>query len=84
MTVLYLGNVAADTSDEAIAEFLGRYGFPPFDAIDRVADEGPRPAARVVFNDVPPELLRVLQRRIHDVYWRNRRIVAQVLPDREE
>ena len=84
MAELFLGNVDEEVSDDEIAEFLTRYGFPRFSSIRRVPGAGSRPSAVVLFDDVSADGLRTLQPRIHNVYWKNRTITALLLPERSE
>jgi hypothetical protein len=84
MAELFLGNLEESVSDEEIDEFLIRYGFPHFSSIQRVEGTGSRPSAVVVFDDVTADGLRVLQTRIHNLFWKNHTIVAQLLPERDE
>ena len=81
MARLWLSNIEEGTSDEEIRDFLVKYGFPAFDKIEHVASEGPRPGAILTFNDAPVEGLRILKERIHDMYWKKGRLIAQVLHD---
>jgi hypothetical protein len=82
MVHLMLGNIEPGTSDDEIREFLVKYGFPPYDEIEHVAGDGSRPAVALTFNLLDPEALRILQPRIHDLFWKNRRVAASVLRDR--
>jgi hypothetical protein len=82
MMHLMLGNIEPGTSDDEIQEFLVKYGFPPYDEIQQVPGEGSRPAVVVTFNSLDPETLRILQPRIHDVFWKNRRVTASIGRDR--
>ncbi|SAL60762.1 hypothetical protein AWB67_02970 [Caballeronia terrestris] len=84
MAELWIGNVADDTSDEEIKEFLIRYGFPAYDEIQRVPGAGSRPAVLLTFNNVEPHSLRSLEGRIHNLFWKNRTINVNVVPPREE
>ncbi|NML30539.1 RNA-binding protein [Paraburkholderia antibiotica] len=84
MAELLLGNVEESVSDEEIGEFLTRYGFPRFNSIQRIPGAGSRPAALLVFEHVSAEGLRVLQSRIHNLYWKDRTITALLLPERDE
>lgn len=84
MAELFLGNVEESVSDEEIGEFLIRYGFPRFSSIRRVPGTGSHPGAVVVFDDVSTDGLRVLQTRVHNLFWKNHTIVAQLLPERDE
>jgi hypothetical protein len=82
MGELMIGNVEDGTSDEEIKEFLVKYGFPPFDEIEHVPGDGTHPAVLLIFNDAGSEALRSLQPRIHDIYWKNRKINVQVMTER--
>lgn len=84
MADLWMGNVEDDTSDEEIKEFLIRYGFPPFDEIRRVAGTGERPAVVLSFESASPDALRSLQSRVHNVFWKGRTLVVQVLPEHDD
>ncbi|SAK50834.1 hypothetical protein AWB81_00906 [Caballeronia arationis] len=81
MTRLYLGNLAPDTSDEEIGEFLAKYGFPPFDEIEHAPGDGSRPAAVLTYRSIDPNALGQLQKRIHNMHWKNRALTAQILRD---
>ncbi|QCP52897.1 RNA-binding protein [Trinickia violacea] len=84
MANLWMENVDADTSEDEIKEFLIRYGFPPFDAIQYVPGTGQSPAVVLSFNNVEEEALRLLQPRIHNIFWRDRTIIVQVIPPERE
>ncbi|APA87695.1 RNA-binding protein [Paraburkholderia sprentiae WSM5005] len=84
MAELFLGNLDESVSDEEIGEFLIRYGFPRFSAIQRVPGTGSRPGAVVVFDAVSRDGLRLLQNRVHNLFWKNHTITAQLLPERDE
>jgi hypothetical protein len=82
MAGLWMGNVDSSVSDDEIREFLIRYGFPEFDAIEHIAGDGSRPAVLLTFNDAPAQALRNLQPRIQDLFWNNRKIHVQVMDQR--
>jgi RNA recognition motif-containing protein len=85
MAKLWIGNLPPDAGDDEIDDFLQKYGFPSFDAIERFAGDGSRPAALLDYRDVPDELLRRLQPRVHDVLWREHKLFVSVgLPERHE
>lgn len=84
MADLWIGNVEDDTSDDEIREFLVKYGFPSFDGIQRYSGTGKRPAVVLSFNGTSPEALRSLQPRVHDMFWKDRTIVVQVMPEHDE
>jgi hypothetical protein len=46
-------NIAAEVNDDELRAFLTKYGFPERSAIERIADQGPRPAVTV---DLPGEI----------------------------
>ncbi|WP_250519192.1 RNA-binding protein [Caballeronia sp. ATUFL_M1_KS5A] len=81
---LWVGNLEESTTDEEIREFLCRYGFPLSDSIKRVTGTGDRPAAVVRFNSVEPHVVRTFQPRIHNIFWKNHKLVVQVMPERNE
>ncbi len=59
-------------------------GFPQFDGIERIPGDGSAPAVVLIFEGADPELLRRLQPRVHNLFWKNRRIVVQVMKERAE
>jgi len=84
MADLWIGNVDSGTTDDEIREFLIGYGFPSFDSVQRVEGTGSRPALVVRFNDVGHYALSTLQPRIHNLFWKGRTILVQVVPERDE
>jgi hypothetical protein len=84
MADLWIGNVEAETSEHDLKEFLGRYGFPPFDGIQYVPGTGEHPAVILSFKGVGEEVLRMLQPRVHQLFWKNRTIAVQVMPPERE
>jgi hypothetical protein len=82
MARLWISDVDGSATDDEIREFLVKYGFPPFDAIEHVPGDGSHPAAMLTFNDVPPQALRTLGSRIQDMFWKSRKIHVQVMDQR--
>jgi len=82
MAELLLGNVDNEASDEEIKQLLIKYGFPEFDEIEHVPGDGSRPAVMLTFKDAPHEALRSLQPRIHNLFWKNRKLNAQIMADK--
>jgi hypothetical protein len=80
MAHLYLGNI--DATEEEIQEFLARYGFPQFDAIQHFAGNGSWPAVLLFYSGRSSYELLKLQPRIHLVFWKRRRINAFVPAER--
>lgn len=79
MSRLMLVNVEPGTSDEALREFLGRYGFPEAETIERLPGEGPHPTVLLHFPGLDAAALETLRLRIHEVYWRHRQLEARIL-----
>lgn len=82
MASLLIGNVDSSASDEEIRELVMRYGFPPFDSIEHMPGDGSRPAVLLRYGDAPAEALRSLQPRLHELFWKNRKINVSVLDQR--
>ncbi len=84
MADLLIGNIEDGTSDDEIREFLVKYGFPVFDRIRQMPGDGSRPAVLLTFNDTEPAALRLLQPRIHHMFWKNRTINVIVMQERSD
>lgn len=78
---LLLGNIEPGTTDEEVREFLQKYGFPAYDEIEHAPGDGSRPAVIVTFKGIDPAVLMNLQVRVHDMYWKRRKINAQIMRD---
>ena len=79
MADLLMAVVDNETTDEEIKAFLVKYGFPPFDAIQRMPGDGSRPSVLLSFNDVAPEILRTMLPHIQGMFWHKHTLHAQVL-----
>jgi hypothetical protein len=79
---LMLANLEPGTTDDEIRDFLVKYGFPPFDAIEHEPGDGTRPGALVTFSGVDATSLFTLQQRINDMFWKKRKLSARILQDR--
>lgn len=79
MPGLWMANVDSSATDDEIKDFLVRYGFPPYDAIQHVTGDGSRPAVLLTFHDASPQALRTLGYRIQDMFWKSRKIQVHVL-----
>jgi hypothetical protein len=84
MASLLIGNVDASATDEDLRELLERHGFPPWESIEHMPGDGSRPAVLVGYGDAPAEALRLLQPRLHDLFWKNRKINVSVMDLRQE
>ncbi|RDI99251.1 RNA-binding protein [Dyella solisilvae] len=78
---LLLGNIAPDTSDEELKEFLHKYGFPPVDDIEQVPGDGSRPAVLLTFGSCRGDALELLRERVHQMYWKGRQLNVIILSD---
>ena len=83
MASLWIGNIAPGTSDEELKALLIRYGFPEYDAIEHVNGDGSRPAVMITFEGADAVVLQQLQPRVHNLYWKDRRLNVSVMPARE-
>jgi len=79
MADLLIANVEGGTTDDEVREFLIKYGFPSFDRIEHVPGDGSNPAVMVTFDDLDDIMLRTLQPRIHNMFWKNRTITARIM-----
>lgn len=79
MAQLWIGNIAPGTSDDEVKALLVKYGFPEFDGIQHIPGDGSRPAAMVMFEGTDPLKLQQLQPRVHNLYWKERRLNVSVI-----
>jgi hypothetical protein len=84
MAELWMGNVGDDATDEEIKELLVKYGFPPFDEIQRVPGSGSHPAVLLTFHDTEAQALRSLEPRIQHLFWKDRSLNVAVTTTRED
>ena len=82
MARLMLGNLEPGTTDEEVRDFLVKYGFPPFDAIEHEPGDGSRPGVLLTFEGMEASALFNLQKRVHEMYWNKRKLSARILQDR--
>jgi RNA recognition motif-containing protein len=78
---LWLGNIAPGTSDDELRAFLEKYGVPAVVSVERVADEGTRPAAMVEVAAAPEAVNRLTQ-RLNGMYWKGRALTVQAMTTR--
>ena len=81
MTRMLLGNVATDTTDEEIKQFLTKYGFPDCTSIERIEGDGSRPAALVLYEGLDTFTLNQLKPRIHEIQGKHRKLNVSILID---
>ena len=81
MSRLLLGNIEPGTTDEEIRDFLVKYGFPPYDKIEHEPGDGSRPSVLLTFATIDPSKLSSLQPRVNNMYWKKRKLSAQILRD---
>ena len=81
MTRLLLGNIEPGTSDEEVAAFLDKYGFPAYDQIEQVPGDGSRPAVLLTYAGFSESALEKLRPRIHHIFWKSRELNVMILGD---
>jgi hypothetical protein len=74
---LWIGNIEPAVTDEDLKAFVVKYGCPAPDRIGRVPGDGSRPAAVLVFDQAPDKAIYDAQLRLHDMYWKGRRLFVQ-------
>jgi hypothetical protein len=79
---LMLGNIEPGTTDDEIRDLLVKYGFPPFDEITHEPGDGTNPTVLLTFSTIDATTLFNLQKRVHDLYWKHRKLTARILQDR--
>jgi hypothetical protein len=84
MAGLLIGNVDSSASDEELRDLLARHGFPPWDAIEHMPGDGSRPAVLLTYGGAPAEALRILQPRLNELFWKNRKLNVSVLELRQD
>jgi hypothetical protein len=83
MATLWIGNIAPGTSDDELKALLVKYGFPAFDGIEHIAGDGSRPAVMLTFYQTDAMQLQQLQARVHNLFWKERRLNVSVMPARK-
>ena len=81
MARMLIGNIAPETSDEEVKALLVKYGFPECDAMERIVGTGSRPSVIVVFEGAAPVVLEQLQPRVHNLFWKDRRLHVSVMSE---
>ena len=79
MAKLWIGNIPAGTSDDELKALLVKYGFPAFDGIEHIEGDGSRPAAIATFEATDAMDLQQLQPRVHNLFWKDRRLNVEVM-----
>jgi RNA recognition motif-containing protein len=73
---LWIGNIAPEASDDDLRDLLKKYGAVEVTTIERVAEEGSRPAA-IVEVVAGQEALYKLTQRLNGLFWKGRSLTAQ-------
>ncbi|MGY4827630.1 RNA-binding protein [Sphaerotilaceae bacterium SBD11-9] len=81
MTRMLLGNIEPGTTDDEIKEFLAKYGFPEWTSIEHVEGDGSRPAVLILYEGLDTFTLNELKPRIHEIFWKHRKLNVSVLID---
>jgi hypothetical protein len=75
---LWIGNMAPNTSDDEIREFVTKYAPAlKIKAIQRMEGDGTRPAASIEFEDTPYGSVEKISLRLHGMFWKGRELVVQ-------
>jgi len=75
---LWIGNIAPETKDQELKEFLGRYGVDNVVSIQREEGDGSRPAAIVEVAATPEGLMKATQ-RLNGMFWKGRTLTVQTI-----
>lgn len=77
---LWIGNIAPDTSDDEIRDFIKKYA-PDLECkmILRVEGDGSRPAASIEFVDTPFGSVEKISLRLHGMHWKGRELFVQTI-----
>jgi hypothetical protein len=75
---LWMGNIAPDTTEAELRAFLERYGMSTVVSVQRLADEGLRPAAIVDVAAATEQVQRLTQ-RLNGMYWKGRSLTVQTM-----
>ena len=77
---LWMGNIAPETTDDEIREFVKKYA-PDLEIsrIQRVDGDGSRPAASIEFVDTPYGSVEKISMRLHGMHWKGRELFVQTL-----
>ena len=77
---LWIGNMAPDTTDDEIREFVKKYA-PELECteIQRVEGTGTRPAAMLRFAGNSDAQLGTLALRLQGMYWKGRSLNCQTM-----
>ncbi|WP_042884880.1 hypothetical protein [Cupriavidus necator] len=81
MSCILLTNIDPGTSDDELRAFLAKYGLPPCDGIVHYPGNGTRPAVELRFDAVDAGTLGIFIDRIHNIFWKDRRISVAMLRD---
>ena len=75
-----INNLAPEATDEELKALLVKYGFPPFDEIQRFGGEGSRPTVLVTFHSAFSEQLEPLVARVQGIYWKGHALEIELVP----
>jgi RNA recognition motif-containing protein len=79
---LWIGNIAPDTTDEELIEFVKKYAADlECKGVERVEGDGSRPAAVLSFPDAEFGAMERVQMRLHGMHWKGRDLWVMVPRD---
>jgi hypothetical protein len=76
---LWIDNLPARVTRQELQALLTRYGFPAFDAIMDVPGGGEHPGALLTYRTLDADGLRRLADRMNGLYWKQCRLLVQVM-----
>jgi len=75
---LWIGNIAPDATDDDLKALLQKYGAVEVTSVERVAEDGSRPAA-ILDVVATTDALYKLTQRLNGLYWKGRSLTAQAM-----
>ncbi|HEX3059131.1 MAG TPA: hypothetical protein VHP62_07195 [Usitatibacter sp.] len=75
---LWIGNIAPGTTDDELRALLDKYGSIPVESVERVADDGPRPAAILEIAATSEQMFQITQ-RLNGMYWKGQSLTVQAM-----
>jgi RNA recognition motif-containing protein len=75
---LWIGNIAPGTTDDELRALLDKYGSISVASVERVADDGPRPAAILEIAATSEQMFQITQ-RLNGMYWKGQSLTVQAM-----
>lgn len=80
MQRLWISNIAPETSDEELTALVKKYA-PDLDCtgIQRIAGDGSRPAALLLFTHIKLDSIDNLSQKLNGMYWKGRTLSSSTM-----